>query len=29
VLRSGDQQSSDDENPTEHGQGHFLLTCFS
>ena len=28
VLPHHDQQASDDENPTEHGQDHFLLTCF-
>jgi hypothetical protein len=28
VLPRHDQQASDDENPTEHGQDHFLLTCF-
>jgi hypothetical protein len=28
VLPHHDQQSSDDENPTEHGSDHFLLTCF-
>ncbi len=28
VLPHHDQQASDVENPTEHGQNHFLLTCF-
>jgi hypothetical protein len=28
VLPHHDQQASDDENQTEHGQDHFLLTCF-
>ncbi len=28
VLPHHDQQASDDENPTEHGKNHFLLTCF-
>ena len=28
VLPHHDQQSSDNENPTEHGSDHFLLTCF-
>jgi hypothetical protein len=27
-LPHHDQQASDDENPTEHGQDHFLLPCF-
>ena len=28
VLPHHDQQASDDQNQTEHGQDHFLLTCF-
>jgi hypothetical protein len=28
VLPHHDQQSSDDENPTEHGYDHFLLPRF-
>jgi hypothetical protein len=27
-LSHHDQQSSEDQNQTEHGQDHFLLTCF-
>jgi len=28
VLPHHGQQTSDDRNPIEHGQDHFLLTCF-
>jgi hypothetical protein len=28
VLPHHDQLASDDQNPTEHEQDHFLLTCF-
>jgi hypothetical protein len=27
-LPHHDQQASDDQNETEHGLDHFLLTCF-